>query len=89
MYTGFVKNVTISLDEQLLERARERARTMGQSFNEYVRALLGREVSDDPLAALEAAWSKADAEGLRLDGPMPSRDEIYADRLERYPHSKR
>jgi len=72
-----VKNVTISLDEHLLEKSREFARNQGKSFNELVRDLL-RTTMDDRLTRLQEAWDHADRLHLRLDGPMPTREERSA-----------
>jgi len=44
-------NLTLSLDERLLERARRRAEAMGKSLNELIRDFL-REITDD--AAVDA-----------------------------------
>lgn len=77
MYTYFVKNVTISLEDQLLEKCREFARNQGKSFNELVRDLL-RTTVEDRRDQLHEAWDYADRLHLRLDGPIPSREERNA-----------
>lgn len=78
MYTFFVKNVTISLDEILLEKARERARRQGKSFNELVRELLARESNGDPLESLARFFEVADQLGGRSeDGKPLSREEAH------------
>ncbi len=74
-----MKNVTISLDDQLLEKSREFARTQGKSFNELVRDLL-RTTVDDRQELLQEAWDYADRLHLRLDGPIPSREDRNARR---------
>ena len=74
-----MKNVTISLDDQLLEKGREFARTQGKSFNELVRDLLRRTV-DDRQNQLQEAWDYADRLRLRLEGPIPSREDRNARR---------
>ena len=77
VYTETVKNVTISLDDHLLEKCREFARNQGKSFNELVRDLL-RTTVDDRQTRLQDAWDFADRLHLRLDGPIPSREERNA-----------
>jgi hypothetical protein len=77
VYTILVKNVTISLDDQLLEKCREFARNQGKSFNELVRELL-RTTVEDRRERLQEAWDYADRLHLRLDGPLPSREERNA-----------
>ena len=75
MYTGFVKNVTISLDDQVLAKARKRAGELGQSFNEYVRGLLDDDSEEDRRAAAQAAFDYADRLGKRSSGPFLTREE--------------
>lgn len=79
VYTFFVKNVTISLDDQLLEKCREFAGNQGKSFNEFVRDLL-RATVDDRQARLQEAWEYADELHLRLDATIPTREERNARR---------
>ncbi len=79
VYTGVVKNVTISLDDHLLEKGREFARSQGKSFNELVRELL-RTTVEDRNVQLEETWAYADKLSLRLNAPMPSREERNARR---------
>ena len=46
MYTGIVKNITLSADEDLIEQARERARnqktTLNAAFREWLEDYTGR-----------------------------------------------
>lgn len=76
------------MDEALLGRAREYAQKQGKSFNALVGEMLAREIDPDRLADPRAAWAEADRRGSRSGGPHPTREEIYAKRLERYPHPK-
>jgi hypothetical protein len=47
-------NLTLSIDEQLVERARKVARAMGKSLNQLVREYLsGLAASDDPQRDIE------------------------------------
>ena len=70
-----VQNVTISMDEGLLSRAREHARSRGTTFNQLVRDLVAKEVSPDPGARTLAMFALADRTGRKSeDGPM-SREE--------------
>jgi hypothetical protein len=73
-----VKNVTISLSEALLEKSRGYARSQGKSLNQLVRDALSRIVEDDFNTNIEAAFAEADRLALRLDSPMPSREERNA-----------
>ena len=69
-------NVTLSLDEQLISRARRRAETLGKSLNQLIRDYLESLAGgDDPEASIE--------EFRRLSGHGHSRgwrfnrDEIH------------
>jgi len=75
-------NVTISVDDQLLERARELARRRGVSLQELIREQLrllagtrsGADAARDLLALMEA-------HGGHSGGRTWSRGDAYADRL--------
>jgi hypothetical protein len=77
-------NVTLSLDETIVERAREVARQQGTSLNqlvrEYIESLAGELSGEDVLAEFEAMWKEPGDSGGR---PF-QRDEIYEERLGRY-----
>jgi hypothetical protein len=71
-------NVTLSLDEKVLERARKLAAQRGLSLNQMIRDYLseitGELTPDELVAELEALWakSKGDSGGWRFD-----RDELH------------
>ena len=66
-----VKNVTLSLDEGLLNRARHYAAAHDTTLNQLVRDLLGRTVREDPTAEWEAFFAWTDARSLKsADGPL-------------------
>jgi hypothetical protein len=75
-------NLTISLEEELLERARELARRRGVSLQELIREQLrllagersGAEVADELLELMQKAGGRSG--GLRL-----SRSDAYEDRV--------
>jgi hypothetical protein len=74
-------NVTLSVPEDLVERARELARQQGTTLNSLVRACLEELVrgSDDELAAqFGALWQgrSGHSGGWRFD-----RDDLYVDRM--------
>jgi hypothetical protein len=77
-------NLTLSVDEALVERARESARQRGTSLNalirEYIEVLAGN-TGDQALAAFEAMW---DQPGKSSNGKALDRDDIYEERLGRY-----
>lgn len=77
-------NVTLSLNEATVERAREVARQQGTSLNqlirEYIELLAGQLTGEEVLAEFEAMWSQPGNSG----GKRFRRDELYAERLDRY-----
>jgi hypothetical protein len=73
-----VKNVTISLNDALLERSRDYARSHGKSFNQLVRDVLADLVDDEFDRRLKEVFDDADELGWKLEGPLPSREERNA-----------
>jgi len=74
-YTVFV-NVTLSIDEQLVARARQKADAMGKSLNQLVRDYLLKVAGgDDPEASVEE-FRKLSGEG-HSRGWRFNRDEIH------------
>ena len=66
MYTYYVVvNVTLSIDDQLVERARKRAEALGKSLNQVIREDLQRFVETDVDAEMD--------ELVRLSGKVDSR----------------
>jgi hypothetical protein len=78
-------NLTLAVDEAMVERAREVARQQGTSLNALIRAyieqLAGQTSGDQLLAEFEQLWADPGDSGgkYRFD-----RDELYSDRLARY-----
>jgi len=76
-------NLTLSVDEALVERARESARQRGTSLNalirEYIEVLAGN-TGDQALAAFEAMWDQPG----KSNGKALDRDDVYEERLGRY-----
>jgi hypothetical protein len=75
-------NLTLSVDEALVERARESARQRGTSLNalirEYIEVLAGN-TGDQALAAFESLWRDPGRSTQAFD-----REAIYEERLGRY-----
>lgn len=69
-------NVTLSIDEQTLARARKRADALGKSVNQLVRDYLQQLAGDDDaeasIAEFNALSGKGHSKGWRFN-----RDEIY------------
>lgn len=76
-------NLTLSIDEQLLEKARKRTSEMGTSVNQYVRdqlaELVGAGDIEEQITRFRELSGKGDSNGWKWN-----RDEIYEERLGRY-----
>jgi len=74
-YTVFM-NVTLSVDEQTLERARKRAETLGKSLNqlirEYLQKLAGSDDAERSIAEFERLSGTGNSHGHRFN-----RDEAH------------
>jgi hypothetical protein len=69
-------NITLSVDEKTIERARNAAQAMGKSLNQLVRDHIERlSGADQRLAAHEAFESRAVAGKGRLNGWKIDREE--------------
>ena len=81
-----MKNVTLAIDEALLERARGLAERRKTSLNAMIRNLLESEVEQED----RIAWARAGMKKLMEESPLDlgpdfkwNRDEIYAEREDR------
>lgn len=84
-----MKNVTLAIDEGLLEKARGLAERRKTSLNAMVRSLLEHEVEQED----RIAWARAGMKRLMEEAALKSdpseepykwnRDEIYAEREDR------
>ena len=74
-YTVFV-NVTLSIDEQLVSRARKKAESLGKSLNQMIRDYLQTVVGgDDPERSIEE-FKRLSGQG-NSRGWRFNRDEIH------------
>ena len=75
-YTVFMK-VTLSIDEQTVERARKRAESLSKSLNqvirEYLHKLAGRDDPERSIEEFRRLSGTGDSRGWRFN-----RDEIHA-----------
>ncbi|MBV9382997.1 MAG: hypothetical protein JO242_20320 [Streptosporangiaceae bacterium] len=73
-------NLTLTVDEEILRRARIRALELGTSVNalvrEYLRQLVGRSTAAEGIAEFFAATKGAGA-GSGPEGRTWTRDELY------------
>lgn len=83
-YTGFVANLTIAVDEELLRRARIRALELDTSVNAFLREKLEEFVSSDDVATARrevAELAREAQSGGDADGRSWTREELYEERL--------
>jgi hypothetical protein len=76
VYTVAVANVTITLDDSVLEQARSYAMENGISFNELVRRLIKQAVSPQEGAWLQEMFDMADRNGW-CSNEQWSREDAY------------
>ena len=81
-------NLTLSVDEQAVEAAREVARAQGTSLQEMLRAyidsLAKKKHGADTAKQLRAHWRELDKLPAKKQPYKFDREEIYAERLDRY-----
>jgi len=73
-------NITLSIDEQTVERARERLRAVGKSVNQEIREHLAHIAGDDDLERDIEFLRKTAGMGKPEPGWKWNRDEVYEDR---------
>jgi hypothetical protein len=86
-----MKNLTISLPDDLYRRARSKAAAAETSLSRVVQNLLARWTTEEQakaevMARLDALFAESDARDRDKPGsagPFP-REELYADHLERF-----
>jgi hypothetical protein len=74
-------NITLSIDGQIVERAREKLRALGKSLNQEIRDHLQHVAGDDDLEETIEFLRKTAGLGHAEPGWKWNRDEIYEDRL--------
>lgn len=88
-----MKNVTITLPDDLARRARIEAAKEDKSLSRFVADLLEKECGSEHRAKLALLREFLDGPGWpSVGGPLPKREEIYAERedelLRRYERSR-
>jgi plasmid stability protein len=71
-----VRNVTLTMDDELIEKGREYARRHGISFNALIRDLLRKRITQESDWVGES-FRAMDAAGGRSGGRRFGRDELY------------
>ncbi|HVZ85120.1 MAG TPA: hypothetical protein VG893_15705 [Terracidiphilus sp.] len=70
-------NITLSIDEKLVERAREKLRATGKSINQEIRDHLQRIVGDDTQLAADLELFERTAGQGNSHGWKFNREELY------------
>lgn len=73
-------NITLSIDEQVAERARERLRASGKTLNQEIREHLLHIAGDDDVERDIEAYLKRVGQGISSRWKW-NRDELYEERL--------
>jgi len=74
-------NITLSIDEQIVERAREKLRAVGKSVNQEIRDHLASIAGNDNLEEAIEFLVSSSGQGKPEAGWKWNRDELYEDRL--------
>lgn len=74
-------NITLSIDEKVVERAREKLRAVGKSLNQEIREHLEHIVGADADLERDLEFLRSTAGRGNAEGWKWNRDEIYEDRL--------
>jgi hypothetical protein len=75
-------NITLSIDEQIVERAREKLRAVGKSLNHEIREHLQHLAGDNGQLERDIEFFvKTSGQGKPDPGWKWNRDELYEDRL--------
>jgi hypothetical protein len=75
-------NITLSIDEQLVERAREKLRATGKTINQEIREHLQSIAGDGDFESAIEFLQNTSGLGKAEPGWKWNRDEIYEDRVE-------
>ncbi|HSI71884.1 MAG TPA: ribbon-helix-helix protein, CopG family [Fimbriimonas sp.] len=70
-----MKNVTLSMPEDLLEKSRAYARARGTTLNQMMRDMLQRELDREGRSKFLELIAKAKEQGQASDGPYLTREE--------------
>jgi hypothetical protein len=74
-------NITLSIDEQLVERAREKLRATGKTVNQEIREHLEHIVGDDDLERDIEFFKNTSGLGNPEPGWKWNREDAYEDRM--------
>lgn len=72
-----MKNVTLSIPDELLARSREYAKKHGTTLNQMIRDLLKRNVSSEESSIADAIISHTEKTAISMKGHTWNRDDAY------------
>ena len=72
-----MKNITLSLPDDLLRKSREYAEKHGTSLNQFVRDLLSKVLQNEEKSTIEKLLEKSERFSVNTDNYKWNRDEIY------------
>ena len=72
-----MKNVTLSIPDELLLKSREYAKKHGTTLNQMIRDLLKRNVTDGESSVAKAIVSHAEKTAVSAKGYRWNRDDAY------------
>ncbi len=72
-----MKNITLSIDESILQAGREYARSHNMSFNVLVRRLIEQTVVPRKQRWLDDTFSLMDSLNVSSEGTQWTREELY------------
>lgn len=75
------RNLTLAIDEKLLERTREKLRAAGKTVNQEIRDHFRRIVGEDELLESDLEFLRQAAGCGNSNGQKFSREETYAERM--------
>ena len=70
-------NITISLDEKLLQSGRQYAEKHGTSVNALIRNLLEKTVTSETMDWMDECFALMDRAKVKSDGKPWKREELY------------
>jgi hypothetical protein len=76
-----VMNITLSIDEQVAERAREKLRALGKSLNQEIREHLQHVAGDDGQLERDIEFLESTSGLGNSNGWKWNREDVYEDRL--------
>lgn len=83
-YPVHMANLTLSVDQQLLDKVRKRAQALGTSVNQMVRDYFTSVAGDDNLEADLTLFRQTSGQGTPDPDYRFNRDEIYEERFQNY-----